>query len=164
MHLYPINGACNRVAADATAFAYRALVYKLNGQQDIGLKDVQTALKLDANCAEAYWAKGEKVPWLLATNVPDRDTARRDYARRMWIEEMFGDLKDHGFDLEATHLRHFQRLSRLTLAICLLYVWLVLIGQQVIRSGQLDIISAARPSCARPGASSIGPPMESCRS
>ena len=23
MHIYPINGACNRVAADATAFAYR---------------------------------------------------------------------------------------------------------------------------------------------
>src|ERR1700675_1704670 len=23
MHMYPINGACNRVAADATAFAYR---------------------------------------------------------------------------------------------------------------------------------------------
>jgi FAD/FMN-containing dehydrogenase len=23
MHLYPINGACHRVAADATAFAYR---------------------------------------------------------------------------------------------------------------------------------------------
>ena len=84
----------------------------------------------------AYWAKGETEPWLLATNLPDRYIARRVYARRMWIEEMFGDLKDHGFDLEATHLRHFLRLNRLTLAVCLLYVWLLLVGQTVIRTGQ----------------------------
>jgi hypothetical protein len=83
----------------------------------------------------AYWAKGENQPWLLATNLPDRYTARRVYARRMWIEEMFGDLKDHGFDLEATHLRHFLRLNRLTLAVCLLYVWLLFVGQTVIRAG-----------------------------
>ena len=84
----------------------------------------------------AYWARGEDEPWLLATNLPDRQSAQRAYARRMWVEEMFGDLKDHGFDLEATHLRHFLRLSRLTLAICLLYVWLVLLGQWVIHAGQ----------------------------
>jgi len=84
----------------------------------------------------ASWAHGEDDPWLLATNLPDRQSARRVYAQRMWVEEMFGDLKDHGFDLEATHLRHFLRLSRLTLAICLLYVWLVLRGQRVIQTGQ----------------------------
>jgi hypothetical protein len=38
----------------------------------------------------------------------------------MWIEEMFGDLKGHGFDLESTHLRYFLRLARLTLAVVLL--------------------------------------------
>jgi hypothetical protein len=32
----------------------------------------------------------------------------------MWIEEMFGDLKGNGFDLESTMLRH---VSRLTLAL-----------------------------------------------
>ncbi len=42
------------------------------------------------------------------------------YVRRMWIEEMFGDMKKHGFDLESTMLRHFLRLSRLTLAVVLL--------------------------------------------
>jgi hypothetical protein len=84
----------------------------------------------------AYWGRDEDDPWLLATNLPDRYRARQAYARRMWIEEMFGDLKDHGFDLEATHLRHFARLSRLTLAVCLLYVWLMHTGQHVIRAGQ----------------------------
>jgi hypothetical protein len=38
----------------------------------------------------------------------------------MWIEEMFADFKGHGFDLESTQLRHFERLSRLTLAVAML--------------------------------------------
>lgn len=88
----------------------------------------------------AYWAKGEREPWLLATNLPDARTARRAYDRRMWIDEMFGDFKGHGCDLEATHLRHFLRLSRLTLAVCLLYTWLLQVGCVVIRSGQRQLI------------------------
>lgn len=82
-----------------------------------------------------HWKVGEKEPWCLATNLPDRPMALQAYARRMWIEEMFGDMKDHGFDLESTMLRHFQRLSRLTLAVALLYVWLVSTGTQTIRNG-----------------------------
>src|SRR5262249_50754582 len=48
------------------------------------------------------------------------------------IEEMFGDLKKHGFDLESTHQRHVLRLSRLTLAVCLLFIWLVALGEFVL--------------------------------
>lgn len=88
----------------------------------------------------AYWAPGEKEPWLLATNLPSPRATLQAYARRMWIEELFGDLKQHGFDLEATHLRHFLRLSRLTLAVCLLYVWLVLTGRRVIKSGLRHLV------------------------
>ena len=58
----------------------------------------------------------------------------------MWIEETFGDLKSNGFDLESTHLRHFLRLSRLTLAVVLLYVWLVAFGSRVIKSGQRHLV------------------------
>lgn len=87
-----------------------------------------------------YWKVGEKEPWCLATNLPDLRMAVRFYARRMWIEEMFGDLKKHGFNLEQTMLRHFQRLSRLTLAIAILYVWLVSIGTRTIRSGLRHLV------------------------
>jgi len=83
----------------------------------------------------AHWEPGEKEPWLLATNLPTRRAALAVYRRRMWIEEMFGDFKKHGFDLESTHLRHFMRLSRLTLAVALLYAWLVSFGSQVIKKG-----------------------------
>jgi len=58
----------------------------------------------------------------------------------MWADEMFGDFKKHGFDLERTMLRHFDRLSRLTLAVALLYVWLVSIGTRTIRNGQRSIV------------------------
>jgi hypothetical protein len=83
----------------------------------------------------AYWQPGEDEPWLLATNLPDLRTTLRAYRKRMWLEEMFGDFKGHGFDLESTHLRHFLRLSRLTLAVVLLYLWLVAYGSSVIKKG-----------------------------
>ncbi len=83
----------------------------------------------------AYWQPGEKEAWFLATNLPQPQLVLRAYRRRMWIEEMFGDMKGHGFDLESTHLRHFMRLSRLTLAVVLLYVWLLSFGSRVIRQG-----------------------------
>ena len=57
------------------------------------------------------------------------------YKRRMGIEEMFGDMKKHGFDLESAMLHTFQRLSRLTLAVACLYVWLVSTGTQTIHAG-----------------------------
>jgi hypothetical protein len=83
----------------------------------------------------AYWQPGETEPWLLATNLPSAQPALQAYRRRMWIEEMFGDLKAHGFDLEHTHLRNAERLSRLTLAVVLLYLCLMFTGTQAIKNG-----------------------------
>ena len=88
----------------------------------------------------AHWESGEKEPWCLATNLPDRRMTLTYYARRMWIEEMFGDFKKHGFDLESTMLRHFLRLSRLTLAVALLYVWLISVGGRTIRDGLRHLV------------------------
>lgn len=83
----------------------------------------------------AHWKAGEKEPWLLATNLPDKHMALTFYNRRMWIEEMFGDLKRHGFDLESSMLHSFLRLSRLTLAVVFLYLWAIATGTQVIHRG-----------------------------
>jgi hypothetical protein len=88
----------------------------------------------------AHWQVGEKEPWLLATNLPSRQETLRAYRRRMWIEEMFGDFKGHGFNLEDSHLRHFQRLSRLTLAVVLLYVWLLALGSRTIKNGLRSLV------------------------
>ena len=53
---------------------------------------------------------------------------------------MFGDLKGHGFDLESTMLRYFVRLSRLTLAVAFLYVWLLSNGGKFIRAGLRHLV------------------------
>jgi hypothetical protein len=91
----------------------------------------------------AYWQVGEAEPWLLATNLPHQRIALQVYGRRMWTEEMFGDLKGHGFDLESTHLQHISRLSRLTLAVMLLYVWVISIGSTVIKNGERSWVDRA---------------------
>lgn len=83
----------------------------------------------------AVWAVGYKKPWLLTSNLSSATAARHAYARRMWIEEMFGDWKDHGWDLESTHVRHPDRLSRLVLALALLYIWLTVFGERLIKAG-----------------------------
>jgi len=78
------------------------------------------------------WQSGQAKPWFLATNLRCPQAAVRAYAHRLWIEEMFGDFKKHGVDLEMSHLRHFLRLSRLTLVVCLLYLWLMALGEHVL--------------------------------
>jgi hypothetical protein len=83
----------------------------------------------------AHWKLGEKEPWLLATNLPSLREALQVYARRMWIEEMFGDLKENGFDLESTHLRSVLKLHRLTFAVVLLFLELVASGSKIIKNG-----------------------------
>ena len=58
----------------------------------------------------------------------------------MWVDEMFGDWKGHGFDLESSHLCHFDRLARLTLAVALLYLWLAAMGTEVIKKGWRHLV------------------------
>lgn len=88
----------------------------------------------------ALWQRGEKEPWLIATNLPTATLSRLHYSRRMWIEGMFADFKGHGFDLEASRLQHFLHLSRLTLAVALLYVTLIAFGSQTIKNGLRPLV------------------------
>jgi hypothetical protein len=55
---------------------------------------------------------------------------------------MFKDFKNtgRGFGLELTGLRHPERLSRLLLALALLYTWLMLWGAHVIASGEQKLV------------------------
>jgi len=87
-----------------------------------------------------HWECGQDDPWFLFSDQPDVRYIRRTYKRRMWIEEMFGDMKDHGFDLEATHLRRLERIQRLMLGVCMAYVWLVALGSWVIKNGHRHLI------------------------
>ena len=87
-----------------------------------------------------YWDRKEKEPWLLMTNFIDGRSALKAYRRRMWIEEMFGDWKGHGVDIEKTHLRYHARLSRLVFLVALWYLWLVARGTQTIKAGDRALV------------------------
>ncbi len=54
-----LNRAIEIDPRSAVAFAFRAFVYKQNQQVDVAGKDIETALKLDANSPEVQWANGE---------------------------------------------------------------------------------------------------------
>ena len=88
----------------------------------------------------AHWKIGEKEPWLLATNLPSLREALKAYERRRWIEEMFGDLKDNGFDLESTHLRSVFKLHRLTFTVVLLFLEWVTSGSKIIKNGMRRLV------------------------
>ena len=89
------------------------------------------ALRTNLVCV---WSKGEKEVWYLATNQASVEMAVFFYKRRMWIEEMFGDMKRHGFNLEASRLWHPDRLSRLMFIVAIVYIWLVSLGEYVIQN------------------------------
>lgn len=87
-----------------------------------------------------HWQVGEEEPWCLATNLPDHKMALKYYRLRMWCEELHGDIKKHGFDLESTMLHDFLKLSRLTLAIAFLYVWSISVGSTTIHAGLRHLV------------------------
>ena len=134
-HLVKLEGTNNWVRFDA-------LVTKAGQSHWLGRGLLTAKHAYPANHL-AHWESKEKTPWLLATNLPSRREALRAYRRRMWIEEMFGDMKGNGFDLESSHLRHFQRLSRLTLAVVLLYLWLISMGAKFIKDGERHLVDRA---------------------
>ena len=83
-----------------------------------------------------HWEQGEDEPWyLVSQTITDTRQMLHTYERRMWIEEMFGDMKGHGFDLETTHLRDANRISRLVWGVCVAYVWLLSIGSWLVKRG-----------------------------
>lgn len=88
----------------------------------------------------ALWQPKESEPWLLVTNLGHARDALRLYRHRMWIETMFADFKSNGFDLATVRLHHFLRLSRLVLAVALLYVWLIAFGSSVVKRGQRALV------------------------
>jgi len=74
------------------------------------------------------WAKGYKDPLYLVTNIASADEACRLYAKRFRIETFFSDQKSRGFHLHKSPISESTRLSRLLMAACVAYIWLVSLG------------------------------------
>jgi Transposase DDE domain len=74
------------------------------------------------------WAKGYQEPLYLVSNLATAEEACRWYQKRFRIETFFADQKSRGFHLHKSHISDPQRLSRLCIAACLAYIWIVYLG------------------------------------
>jgi Transposase DDE domain len=74
------------------------------------------------------WAHGYKEPIYLVSNLKSGQQACRYYEKRFRIETFFSDQKSRGFHLHTSHLSKPERLSRLLIACCLAYIWIVYLG------------------------------------
>ena len=74
------------------------------------------------------WAKGYQEPLYLVSNMATAEEACRLYAKRFRIETFFADQKSRGFHIHKSHMSDVQRLSRLLIAACLAYIWIIYLG------------------------------------
>jgi DDE family transposase len=74
------------------------------------------------------WAKGYQEPLYLVSNMATAEEACRLYEKRFRIETFFSDQKRRGFHIHKSHMSDVQRLSRLLIAACLAYIWVVYLG------------------------------------
>jgi hypothetical protein len=86
------------------------------------------------------WAKGYQEPLYLVSNLAAADEACSLYAKRCRIETFFSDQKSRGFHLHKSHLSAPQRLSRLLMAACLAYIWIVSLGTVCEKDGWMRLI------------------------
>ena len=74
------------------------------------------------------WAKGYHEPQYVVSNMATAEEACRLYEKRFCIETFFSDQKSRGFHIHKSHMSDVQRLSRLLIAACLAYIWIVYLG------------------------------------
>jgi hypothetical protein len=86
------------------------------------------------------WAKGYQEPLYLVSNMEAAEEACRYYQKRFRIETFFSDQKSRGFHIHRSHISDPQRLSRLLIAACLAYIWIVYLGSLGEKEGWRSVI------------------------
>jgi hypothetical protein len=88
-----------------------------------------------------WWGSRYDGPLYLVSSLSNAYQACKYYRRRFQIETFFSDQKSRGFHIHKSHLSDPARLSRLLLAACLAYIWMVCQGLLLIaekRTGLID--------------------------
>jgi hypothetical protein len=78
--------------------------------------------------AIAWWDKDYAEPIYLLTNMALEQEACHWYRKRFRIETFFSDQKSRGFHLHKSHISEPERLTRLMMAACLAYIWMIYLG------------------------------------
>lgn len=88
----------------------------------------------------AVWEQAYQEPIYLVTNFQDLEAAVRLYKERGHIETFFSDLKSRGFQIQKSHLGKPERLSRLLIAACLAYIWMISLGVCALQDSWMRIL------------------------
>jgi len=88
----------------------------------------------------AIWEQQYKEPIYLVTNLSDLDEAVQLYKKRPHSETFFSDQKSRGFHIYKSHLSEPARLSRLLIASCLAYVWIVYLGVCALQDDWMSVL------------------------
>lgn len=115
---------------------------------DLALPDLCLSLPDVAFTEQAYgpvtvvvwWERAYAQPVYLVTSLCLAEEACYWYRRRMRIETFFSDQKSRGFHLDKSHLSDPQRLSRLLMAACLAYIWIIYLGVHAHGHGWVPVI------------------------
>jgi hypothetical protein len=88
----------------------------------------------------AWWGATYEEPIYLITNLPNGSRACWFYKRRFHLETFFSDQKSRGFHIHKSHLSDPMRISRLLIAACLAYIWMICLGLFVIAQDKTGLI------------------------
>lgn len=91
-----------------------------------GIKNVlYTRKKYGPVMVVAWWGEDCQEPIYLVTNMTSTTKACKYYSKRFRIETFFSDQKSRGFNIDKSHLSDPDRVSRLLMAACLAYIWII---------------------------------------
>jgi len=88
----------------------------------------------------AWWRKDAQEPIYLVSNMALAEAACYWYGKRFRIETFFSDQKSRGFHLDKSHISDPERMSRLLIAACLAYIWVIYLGAIAKRDQWVAII------------------------
>ena len=127
------------LCVDGERFAFEDLIFQPGDR--IAMPDARFTLQeYGPVLAIAVWAKEHKEPIYLVTNMDLVDEACHWYSKRFRIETFFSDQKSRGFHLNKSHISDPLRLSRLMIAACLAYLWIIFLGTLAILEDWVAVI------------------------
>jgi hypothetical protein len=88
----------------------------------------------------AWWGQEYEQPIYLISNLEGKYSICQYYRKRYRIETFFSDQKSRGFHIHKSHLSDPDRLSRLLVAACLAYIWMIMQGLGTIAENKTSLI------------------------
>jgi Transposase DDE domain len=92
----------------------------------------------------ALWRPQDKEPWIVVTDLPAHRARLSEYRHRTWEEELFRDWKGVGWQWQQSRLQQPDHVQRLLLILALATLWMLALGQRVVRRGWRRLVDSRR--------------------